>query len=63
MRRNLIAIKTGRIFHLYKIQNIMDITKLKILFGQIHAGGGGYGIITFPNFSAIPSEIIRSALA
>ncbi len=41
----------------------MDITKLKILFGQIHAGGGGYGIITFPNFSAIPSEIIRSALA
>jgi len=30
---------------------------------QIRVNGGGYGIITFPNFSAVPSEIICSALA
>jgi len=35
----------------------MDITKLKILFVQIHASGGGYGTVTFSNLSAVPSAL------
>ena len=35
----------------------MDITKLKIIFVQIHASGSGYGTVTFSNFSVLPSAL------